>query len=76
MAEVSDLTTEQLETLVSADYEGNLKTLCRVLSKYVPVDDRDAEEVKVLKDFILSNYEIILASGNTAAVTADAILNP
>lgn len=76
MAEISDLTTAQLEYLVAYDFNTLLSKLDRVLARYVPVNDADKVEFDFVKVQMLQLREIILASGNTAAVTADAILNP
>lgn len=76
MAEISDLTTEQQTTLLAVDFNTLYYRLLKVLDKYVPKDDRDKAEADDVISQLKAYEEIILASGNTAAVTADAIINP
>jgi hypothetical protein len=76
MAEISDLTTAEQEVLVAEDFEGLLNRLNVLLGKMQPVNDAEEAELTYVKGRLLILDAIIRASGNTAAITADAILNP
>ena len=76
MAEISDLTTAQQTILVGYNFNDLLSRLDRLLARYVPINDADKVESDWVKKQMVDLRVIIQASGNTAAVTADAILNP
>jgi hypothetical protein len=76
MAEISDLTTPQLETLVAFDFATALQKIFKYLDKLEPANDQEKAEIDTLRVSLLNVREIIEACGNSSAVAADAILNP
>ncbi len=74
--QVADLTTAQQTTLVATDFASLLERIYHALGKVHPANDADAVEVASLRSTLVLLKPIIDASGNTAAATAYAILNP
>lgn len=71
-----DLTAEQWQVIVDLDFATLLQQIYTLLERFVPANQSDKELRDSVRSSLLSLKPIIDASGDDAAATAYALLNP